>query len=896
MLLRVDDIPAVPPALMVPLDSVARDFVAAIKQANLGELATQGPLELKSVGVIPPRIVVDQEGFLAVFTGRGCGTTRDVNFFRPTNGGDTEIDVNDVSHALQKVIDTRTAEDTWQVDCFGEVSAIARPPDEAIVLCLDLSESMNRLSGVHKSEQRTLGEAPAFNPEQETNQLVAELVANRRYEEIIGSAKGYLKSQHTSCHRPWATLIARNEPQDADLLHRLSVLASRDLLQLSFDLEQPDSKPQDFLARPDMVELACFVFAETKPTLREQLQATLTQLAADSLVELSESVGDAPYDVPRKFLDFRTGELLLDPFHPDNAPSRVFVNRTTEPFYRHLSWPLGHSVSANMAAPQLKKAVLAWVAGADLVPKFKKNSKAPSIIVTFEHRNEKTTWRLSPDTTVRTLYALVNRATRAANSAFTLRVFASGQFIANRTSVAASRQFIADSTSVTLSETDLVNGGAVEMLACEPHTRRTLNVIISGVGDSPQRVVLPTDASLLALLCYIEAANPNDPSARITEMRLWHGLKNAGDGLSRGQPVDTDKALWNEARVSSTSSLELERRWTGRVTLQGARQTREASRTLTRLHLLKELFNVFLNRAGSFDTTVSLVLGLVTFSDKASVTQELTPIFGNFRKSLEQTTAKGDTAVYDALDSARRVLTAYRPDLPNLRKRIVIVSDGEDTSSITAARDVCLALQRARVIVDSVQVGKSSDPVLHAISVATGGYRFAPRTSLADALSIFDLETMLYSGERPPRARMPFVMSQSQLQAYENFNNHPVDLITVDRFPPRAEHPLLKKPVKSAASSVGMVGGDDRMRRIMREIKAIVVDPHPHIDLYINDEDISFFKVILEAPKDLPGCPYVGGTFLLTANLPAGYPRDPPEIRFVTFILHPNVSKQGKVN
>ncbi|KAJ7648949.1 hypothetical protein DFH06DRAFT_1421240 [Mycena polygramma] len=291
------------------------------------------------------------------------------------------------------------------------------------------------------------------------------------------------------------------------------------------------------------------------------------------------------------------------------------------------------------------------------------------------------------------------------------------------------------------------------------------------------------------------------------------------------------------------------------------------SKTLTRLHLLKELFNVFLNRAGSFDTSASLVLGLVTFSAQVSVEQELTPIFENFKQSLENTNAGGDTAIYDALDSARRMLTQYRPDLPNLRKRVIIVSDGEDTSSTASAREVCLALQRARVIVDSVQVGRRSDPVLHSISVATGGYRFSPRTSLADALSIFDLETMLFSGERPPRPRMPFATSDSQLRTYQDMHVHRIDMITVDKFPPRAEHPLLKQPVKSAATFVGMAGnGDDRMKRIMRE-----------------------------APNDVPNCPYRGATFLLTCSLPAGYPRDPPEVRFVTFIMHPNVSKQGKV-
>ena len=47
---------------------------------------------------------------------------------------------------------------------------------------------------------------------------------------------------------------------------------------------------------------------------------------------------------------------------------------------------------------------------------------------------------------------------------------------------------------------------------------------------------------------------------------------------------------------------------------------------------------------------------------------------------------------------------------------------------------------------------------------------------------------------------------------------------------------------------------------------------------------------VLKAPKDEAKCPYRNGTFLLTCDIPQNYPREPPEIRFVTFILHPNVS------
>ena len=111
---------------------------------------------------------------------------------------------------------------------------------------------------------------------------------------------------------------------------------------------------------------------------------------------------------------------------------------------------------------------------------------------------------------------------------------------------------------------------------------------------------------------------------------------------------------------------------------------------------------------------------MLTVSDKASAKQELTPIFESFRQQLDKVFATGDTVVYDALDAARRMLMSYRSDLPKLRKRIIIVTDGADTGSEASAIDVCHALQRDSIIVDSVQVGHWPDNKLHAISVATG--------------------------------------------------------------------------------------------------------------------------------------------------------------------------------
>ena len=84
----------------------------------------------------------------------------------------------------------------------------------------------------------------------------------------------------------------------------------------------------------------------------------------------------------------------------------------------------------------------------------------------------------------------------------------------------------------------------------------------------------------------------------------------------------------------------------------------------------------------------------LTVSDKASIRQELTPVFENFRQQLDGLSAGGNTAVYDALDTARAMLVNYRSDLTKLRKRIIIVSDGADTSSENHPREVCFAIQK----------------------------------------------------------------------------------------------------------------------------------------------------------------------------------------------------------
>ena len=41
-----------------------------------------------------------------------------------------------------------------------------------------------------------------------------------------------------------------------------------------------------------------------------------------------------------------------------------------------------------------------------------------------------------------------------------------------------------------------------------------------------------------------------------------------------------------------------------------------------------------------------------------------------------------------------------------------------------------------------------------------------------------------------------------------------------------------------------------------------------------------------------PGTPYEGGVFVVDIVIPDGYPFEPPKMKFMTKIWHPNVSSQ----
>merc|ERR1719272_2182430 len=87
-------------------------------------------------------------------------------------------------------------------------------------------------------------------------------------------------------------------------------------------------------------------------------------------------------------------------------------------------------------------------------------------------------------------------------------------------------------------------------------------------------------------------------------------------------------------------------------------------------------------------------------------------------------------------------------------------------------------------------------------------------------------------------------------------------------------------------------------RRITKETERLVTDPivginavpftpTPHCPF-----NPRYFDVTVSGPE---GSPYVGGTFKLELFLPKEYPMQPPKVRFLTKIWHPNINDIGEI-
>ncbi|KPJ09825.1 Ubiquitin-conjugating enzyme E2 T [Papilio machaon] len=84
-----------------------------------------------------------------------------------------------------------------------------------------------------------------------------------------------------------------------------------------------------------------------------------------------------------------------------------------------------------------------------------------------------------------------------------------------------------------------------------------------------------------------------------------------------------------------------------------------------------------------------------------------------------------------------------------------------------------------------------------------------------------------------------------------------------------------------------------RSARLAREIKNFETKSPWGIKCSPEKEDVyDVLTVNMQGPK---GSPYEKGMFKLIVDIPKRYPFEPPRVKFVTPIYHPNIDKEGRI-
>lgn len=354
------------------------------------------------------------------------------------------------------------------------------------------------------------------------------------------------------------------------------------------------------------------------------------------------------------------------------------------------------------------------------------------------------------------------------------------------------------------------------------------------------------------------------------------------------------------------------------------RRRRANERHLSRNAAVHQLFAAFANRAAAFD--LPLHVGLISFGTEVNTMSRVTPLFERFIAAVNRTSPLGDTALWNALMAGVDMAAQAFPGQQPLRRRVLVLTDGEDSCSTSSASAVVNRARELGVVIDAITLGDAASAIggglLRAVTHATDGLCFAPAT-LRDALKQVELETVLSSGERPTAAAPAWLPSRSRpatdsalLAAYGRGTVY----TRADVVPPRRTDPALSRPALAAARALdafdssagaapapapgGAAGSDifarsaEGMRKLAQELRAVTSEEVmgaeflATYDVFPAADDLGFWRIVMSGRSETP---YAAGTFLLSVRFPPSYPALPPAVRFETTVLHPNVNAYGRI-
>lgn len=329
--------------------------------------------------------------------------------------------------------------------------------------------------------------------------------------------------------------------------------------------------------------------------------------------------------------------------------------------------------------------------------------------------------------------------------------------------------------------------------------------------------------------------------------------------------------------------------------------------SINRFTAAQEFFVAFANHCYTFHT--SSLYGSIMFEDDIEVRNPLNALVTDFinRMIIKGEEPDGCTAMFHAIAKAANIMIEANKnkDYPNAIYRIVVISDGLDNySDYNEIADIANLLIQNKIRVDAILIARDIDARLVAITQATGGITVWPRT-MQEGLELFDKEeffnvdirqfgefaTTHYDANKIQTFEREFNLSKLNNKIFVKQNTLNLDNEIVTK-PAMAVAEFNKEQEEINSGKVEPTKSHSRQKRIIQELRKIIKEPNPDIQVFPLKNKVDFWRVLLKGPE---GTPYANRWFYLTVDFPSNYPEHYPLIRFVNPPFHPNVTDQGRI-
>jgi len=317
----------------------------------------------------------------------------------------------------------------------------------------------------------------------------------------------------------------------------------------------------------------------------------------------------------------------------------------------------------------------------------------------------------------------------------------------------------------------------------------------------------------------------------------------------------------------------------------------------TREDVSKVLFHTLIDKLICLE--LSHAVGLVAFGERI-VRFPVTKDYERFHDELGRLDAnEGSTKLYDSILNAADFIEEHvqaeglrgsSDSEQPLRKRIFVLTDGEDNSSRHGAWEVAQVLQERNIQLDAIPLA-NGNATLQRMCVATGGLCFDV-VSMEQSMDLFERESTLHLPFREvPATKCPAVTSSRVFEAIATADAPVVEMRSAA--PKQLHAPVLSAAAvqQKAAEASSVPSTPGSVKRIMKELLDVTKNPVEGCKVFMSADNPFSWKAIV---TDLPGV-FTGGAWLLTVDFPPNYPLGAPKFKFFTPIYHCNVSVDGKI-